>query len=223
MFFGKIFGKKEKEEIPSDFVIPRSRNLVLIGCSVPKRRTLLQAFCDGEKEAEEEKHFSRLDARVKFKRREFEVSSDKTVILNIWGITGKENFRRVVHPYCRGAHGIALFYDITSKHSFTGMKTTIEENSEMISELNVPVWVVEVSENKKEKSDVKHKEAKVLAKKIGAKLLSCYLEETERINEFFRYAAIEVAKKYNTDLRAGLKTTDMPSKPVSLPQQSSSS
>ena len=122
MFFGKLFGKKGKEEISSDFSIPLSRNLVLFGCSPPKRKSLWQAL-SGEKEAEE-KRFSHLDASVKFKRRELEVASDSTVVLNIWGMTGRENTRRVLHPYCRGAHGVVLSFDMTDDNSFSIMDSS---------------------------------------------------------------------------------------------------
>ena len=150
MFFGKLFGKRGKEEISSDFSIPQSRNLVLFGCSPPKRTSLWQALCGVEKEAEE-KRFSHLDASVKFKRRELEVASDSIAVLNIWGMTGRESTRRVLHPYCRGAHGVVLSFDITDDNSFRCMKTTIESIGELLSGLSAPVYIVEVSEDKKEK------------------------------------------------------------------------
>ena len=91
---------------------------------------------------------------MKFKRRELEMSSDKAVALNIWGITGRENFRRVLRPYCRGVHGVVVFFDMADDSTFKCTKKALEKHSGMLSELSVPVWVVEVSESKKEKPTV---------------------------------------------------------------------
>ena len=104
---------------------------------------------------------------MNFNRRKLKVFSSKTVALNIWGITGMENFWAVLYPYFKGAHGIVLFYDTTDKYSFQDIEKFIEKNTEMISELSVPIYVVEVSERKVEKSTDVQSETRALAKKIG--------------------------------------------------------
>ena len=101
MFFSKLFGK---EKIPSNSSVPQSRNLVLIGRSSPKRKSLWQAFCGVEKEAEE-KHPSYTKMDVTFKRREFEVFSDKSVALNIWGSPERREFGACCIHISRGRTG----------------------------------------------------------------------------------------------------------------------
>ena len=94
MFFSKLFGKG-KEKTPSNFSVPQSRNLVLVGRSSPKRKSLWQAFCGVEKEAEE-KRLSCTKMDVVFERREFDVSSGKSGALNI----GESPERRALGACC---------------------------------------------------------------------------------------------------------------------------
>ena len=57
---------------------------------------------------------------------------------------------------------------------------------------------------------------KALAKKIGAKVLGCCLEDTECANMLLRDIALETVREYNRSLRAGCRGIDVPSRPVVL-------
>ena len=54
-----------------------------------------------------------VDFRVKTLRR-----GNKKVKLQIWDIAGQERFRTAVASYYRGAMGVLLVYDVTSRQSF---------------------------------------------------------------------------------------------------------
>jgi len=54
-----------------------------------------------------------VDFRVKTLRR-----GEKKVKLQIWDIAGQERFRTAVASYYRGALGVLLVYDVTSRQSF---------------------------------------------------------------------------------------------------------
>lgn len=210
MFFGKLFGKKNTQ-LPDDCVIPSQRNILLIGRRSPPKKSLFQALC-GEKEPE--KTPFRVQRQVKFDRKEIVVGSGKTVILNIWSITGKELLWGVLHPYFNGAHGIILYYDPTDKESFDNIKSLIGENNEMISKLNVPIRIVSFTEKKGDKSVIPKKEEDGIEKKIGSKGVKCCFNDAKSVNGVLTSLVDETIKKYNLDLGSGRGNIDLPPKPA---------
>lgn len=49
-----------------------------------------------------------------------EVGGEKTK-LTIWDTAGQERFRTLTSSYYRGAHGVVLVYDVTSRPSFENL------------------------------------------------------------------------------------------------------
>ena len=67
---------------------------------------------------------------VDFKVRTMDVHG-KTIKLNIWDSAGQERFRTIVNTYYRGAHGIAVVYDITDRESFGRLPDWLKDVSEL--------------------------------------------------------------------------------------------
>jgi len=51
----------------------------------------------------------------------------KTVKLQIWDTAGQERFRTITSAYYRGADGIIMVYDVTSKESFDHVNDWLNE------------------------------------------------------------------------------------------------
>jgi len=54
---------------------------------------------------------------------------NKITKLTIWDTAGQERFRTLTSAYYRGAHGIILVYDVTSRESFQNIKDWLKEIS----------------------------------------------------------------------------------------------
>lgn len=65
----------------------------------------------------------------------------KTVKVQVWDTAGQERFRTITHNYYRGAHGIALVYDVTSKQSFENIRKWIAD-VQSFAESNVNIVLI---------------------------------------------------------------------------------
>ena len=74
---------------------------------------------------------------VDFNNKEIDVHGQK-VKLQIWDTAGQEKFRALATQYYRRAHGIALFYDVTNKLSFTHLQNWLDSISSNTS-TKIPV------------------------------------------------------------------------------------
>jgi len=95
--------------------------LVLIGDSGVGKSCLLLRFADDKWT---DSYISTIG--VDFKIRTIELDS-KTIKLQIWDTAGQERFRTISSTYYRGAHGIIVVYDVTSRASFENVQRWLTE------------------------------------------------------------------------------------------------
>jgi len=63
---------------------------------------------------------------IDFRLKTVEVEG-KMVKVQVWDTAGQERFRTITHNYYRGAHGIALVYDVTHEASFNNIRKWIQD------------------------------------------------------------------------------------------------
>jgi len=51
----------------------------------------------------------------------------RTIKVQVWDTAGQERFRTITHNYYRGAHGIALIFDLTNATSFENTRKWIAD------------------------------------------------------------------------------------------------
>jgi Ras-related protein Rab-40 len=57
----------------------------------------------------------------------------KRVKLQVWDTSGQGRFCTIIRSYSRGAQGVLLVYDITSKWSFDGIDRWLKEVEEVMN------------------------------------------------------------------------------------------
>ncbi len=97
------------------------KQLVIIGDSGVGKSSLVLRFADN---TFTDNYISTIG--VDFRFRTVKVD-DKVVKLQIWDTAGQERFRTITSAYYRGADGIIMTYDITSKASFMHVNDWLSE------------------------------------------------------------------------------------------------
>lgn len=69
----------------------------------------------------------------------------------IWDTGGQERFRSITRSYFRGSHAVLLFYDVTSRQSFSGLDNWVQE----IRSLCLPDTPVLIVGNKTDKDSMR--------------------------------------------------------------------
>lgn len=95
--------------------------LLLVGDSGVGKTSLLIRFTQGEFN-DDTRNTVGVDLKVKFVNHR-----NERLKLTIWDTAGQERFRTLTSSYYRGAHGIILVYDVTSRSSFENLKEWLSE------------------------------------------------------------------------------------------------
>jgi len=95
--------------------------LLLIGDSGVGKSCLLYRFSDDEYSTT---YISTIG--VDFKIKTYDVD-DKVVKLQIWDTAGQERFKAITTSFYRGAHGIVVVYDVSSRATFVNIKSWLYE------------------------------------------------------------------------------------------------
>jgi len=97
--------------------------LLLIGNSSVGKSSLLLRFSDKQWLPEDE---ASATIGVDFRVHKMEVKGRK-VKMSIWDTAGQERFRTITASYYRGAQGVILVYDVSSRESFEALPRWLEE------------------------------------------------------------------------------------------------
>ncbi|KAI9464401.1 ras-domain-containing protein, partial [Russula earlei] len=97
--------------------------LLLIGNSSVGKSSLLLRFSDKQWLPEDE---ASATIGVDFRVHKMEVHG-RRVKMSIWDTAGQERFRTITASYYRGAQGVILVYDVSSRESFEALPRWLEE------------------------------------------------------------------------------------------------
>mmetsp|Transcript_27124 Transcript_27124/g.26173 ORF Transcript_27124/g.26173 Transcript_27124/m.26173 type:complete len:178 (+) Transcript_27124:15-548(+) len=148
--------------------------LVLIGDTCVGKSCLLVRFAD---DCFSENYITTIGVDFRFRTLQINKS---TIKLQIWDTAGQERYRTITNAYYKGADGIIIVFDLTSKESF----------------LNISSWIKEVEKHSGEDVQIT-----VLANKMDAE------EEYEvsdadikKFEEEFKLKVIKTSAKTGTNV-----------------------
>ncbi len=96
--------------------------ILLVGDSGVGKTSLLLSFTS-EEFLDREKPTIGVDLKVKMLTH----ASGKRLKLTIWDTAGQERYKTLTSAYYRGAHGIALVYDVCDRDSFANVQEWLRE------------------------------------------------------------------------------------------------
>jgi len=100
---------------------PSIVRLLTLGDSGAGKSSLLLQYTQGEFT-----HEYMPTIGIDFRLKTIEMNG-KQIKVQVWDTAGQERFRTITHNYYRGAHGIALVYDVTNEQSFQNIRKWIQD------------------------------------------------------------------------------------------------
>lgn len=161
--------------------------LVLIGDSGVGKSCLLLRFAD---DAFTESYITTIGVDFRFRT----ITVDGKVIkLQIWDTAGQERFRTITSAYYRGADGILLVYDTSSRESYNHIDDWLSEVNRFANE-NTCKTLVGNKCDLKEAREVTAEEADAKAKELKLEHIEASARDSINVDEAFTMIAKELLK-----------------------------
>ncbi|KAI0048141.1 ras-domain-containing protein [Auriscalpium vulgare] len=160
---------------------PINVKLLLIGNSSVGKSSLLLRFSDEQWLPEDE---ASATIGVDFRVHKMDVKGKK-VKLSIWDTAGQERFRTITSSYYRGAQGIILVYDVSSRETFDALPRWFSELETYVSESVVKI-IVGNKVDKEYSRQVPTAEAEKFAERMGSLFVEASAKTAVGVRETFR-------------------------------------
>ena len=132
---------------------------------------------------------------VDFKSKDLNIDGKK-VKLQIWDTAGQERFRTITASYYRGAHAIAIAFDLTQRISYEHVKRWMNDINKFAKE-NVLKFLIGNKSDLINERKVYYEEARALASQMNSTYFEVSAKKDENINEFFEAATKIYLIKFN--------------------------
>ena len=135
--------------------------ILLLGDSSVGKTCFLMRYSDN---TFQEIHMSTIGLDYKLKN--VQLDDGNIVKIQIWDTAGQDRFRSITKNYYKGAHGIILIYDITSRKTFDNIKNWVTQIKEEVSE-KVSIILVGNKIDDEKNRKVSTEEGEKMAKECG--------------------------------------------------------
>jgi len=128
----------------------------------------------------------------------FVTLDDGTVVkVQLWDTAGQERFRTIAKSYYKGAHGIILIYDVTSKKTYLSIKTWINQIKEQASN-KISIILVANKIDSEDPREVTTEQGENLAKNYGLSIYEASAKEGINITESIKALLEDINKNIST-------------------------
>lgn len=163
--------------------------LLVIGDSGVGKSCILSRFTDNTYSDE---HYSTIG--VDFKIKTIDIG-DKLVKLQVWDTAGQERFRTITSSYYRGAHGIAIVYDVTNQNSFESIRYWVQEIKRYAGD-QMKILIIGNKSDDKSRRKVSYESGHQTAKLYGYPFIETSAKESANIQQAF----IDLATSIKADI-----------------------
>lgn len=130
-----------------------------------------------------------------YKLKNVQLDDGKIVKIQIWDTAGQDRFRSITKNYYKGAHGIILIYDVTSRKTFENVKNWVSQIREEVSD-KVSIILVGNKIDDVEGRKVKTEEGESMAKECGLSFFETSAKSGENIDNTFNELVKRTVEAY---------------------------
>ena len=164
--------------------------ILLLGDSSVGKTCFLMRYTDN---TFQEIHMSTIGLDYKLKN--IQLDDGKMVKIQIWDTAGQDRFRSITKNYYKGAHGIILIYDVTSRKTFENVKNWVAQIREEVSE-KVSIILVGNKIDDVDGRKVKTEEGQMMAKECGLAFFETSAKSGENIDSTFNELVKRTVEAY---------------------------
>ena len=161
---------------------------IIIGDSAVGKSNLLLRYVDNKFN---ENHVMTLG--VEFAAKNIQIE-EQIFRMQIWDTAGQENFRSITRSFYKNSACVIIVYDITSRETFTNVKTWIKDCMQTCSK-NVFMVLVGNKVDDETSRQVSTNEGETFAKEHGMTFFESSAKTGKNVEEIFKTSAKEIAKR----------------------------
>ena len=165
--------------------------ILLLGDSSVGKTCFLMRYSDN---TFQEIHMSTIGLDYKLKN--VQLDDGKIVKIQIWDTAGQDRFRSITKNYYKGAHGIILIYDVTSRKTYENIKNWVSQIKEEVSEKVTIILVGNKIDDEKNRK-VTTEEGENMAKECGLDFFETSAKSGVNIDSTFNELVKKTVEKYN--------------------------
>ena len=165
--------------------------ILLLGDTSVGKTCFLMRYADN---TFQEIHLSTIGLDYKLKN--VQIDDGKIVKIQIWDTAGQDRFRSITKNYYKGAHGIILLYDVTSRKTFENVANWVTQIKEEVSDkVNIILVGNKIDDEKNRK--VSTKEGEEIAKEYGLSFFETSAKSGINIDTTFNELVKKTVEAYS--------------------------